>query len=155
MNWQHVKAEFEYDGSLRDLYILETDMETWQRLLEFLRVSSYPLTYAVDSNEAGLPANVAYIFRKRQETGVWLKIDVKGIQVLCHFFTEEEIEFDVDSREIDSETRFNHLCDFMRELGQHLSRSVIMTPESNEKMVIIRYLPIDDRFVYSPAGIYH
>lgn len=156
MNWQDVEAEFEWDGSLRDLYVLETDRETWQKALDFLRTSAYPLSYFVDGEGAELPAEVAAIFSRRSATSPLLSVDVYGIHINCHFFVEEQIEFDVDPREVNDEARFGHLCEFIQRLGQNLGRSVILTPETSgheEQEVIIRYLPMDDHFEYTPVGI--
>jgi hypothetical protein len=33
MDWQEAKAEFEWDGSLRDVYILNADVGVWQKVI--------------------------------------------------------------------------------------------------------------------------
>ena len=154
MNWQEVESVFEWDGSLLDLYVLNTDIEDWQSALDFLRTSGYPLFYAVNNIIAELPTDVAAIFRVHEEANVWLRIDASGITILCHFFTDEEIEFDIDPREVSNEEQFGYLCGFVRGLGQYLNRSVILTPESTQETVIIRYLPSEDQFVYTPLPLW-
>ena len=42
------KKAFYVDGSFRDIYIFGTDERDWQRLLAFLRSSSYAIEFAVD-----------------------------------------------------------------------------------------------------------
>ena len=149
MDWQDVKAIFEWDGSWLDIYVLKANPECWQKALDFVR-ASYPLVYGVDLDRAEFPREVTAIFSKRVEANTWLNIDVNGIDVACHFFTEDEIEFDLDPRHIDDETMFGHLCEFMRRLGQHLDQSVILTPENNQDRIIIQYLLPEDKFVYTP-----
>ena len=156
MDWQQVAAEFEWDGSLRDLYVLDTDAAVWQEALDFLRAAGYPLTYSEDSVETELPTEVAVILRRRLEKHTMLSVDVQGIHIACHFFYAGEIEFDIDPREVSDEARFGHLCEFIRGVGKRLGRSVILTPEmcgGREDEAIIRYLPADDRFVYTPVGV--
>ena len=156
MNWQEVKAEFKYDGSLRDLYILDADMQTWQRALDWLRTSSYPLSYTIEKEQVELPADAGAIFSKRLEASPLLSVDVQGIRINSHFFIAEQIEFDIDPREVNNEAQFGHLCEFMQRLGQHLGQSVILTPETSgreEEEVILRYSPIRDQFTYTPVGL--
>ena len=158
MDWQEVKAEFEWDGSLRDLYIMETDVQLWQKAFDCLRTSPYSLTYTVDGEQAELPADVESIFRKRHEASAFLSIDVNDIRVNCFFFIEEQIEFDIDPREINTEARFGYLCEFIQRMGRGLVRSVILTSETSgreEKSVIIRYLPMTDQFEYTPGRRYY
>src|SRR5438094_9223626 len=103
MDWQRVETEFEWDGSLRDLYILDADVEVWQRVVDTLRSSEYPCCYRVDGNECPLPEDVEDIFKKRHEASFLLSIDAESILLNCHFFAEEEVEFDLDPRELDAE----------------------------------------------------
>ena len=158
MKWQEVETEFEYDGGLLDLYIMETDVQMWQKALNCLRTSPYPLTYTVEGEQAELPADVEAIFRQRQEADAFLSIDINGIRVNCFFFVEEQIEFDIDPREINTEARFGYLCEFIQRMGHGLGRSMILTPEScgrEEELIIIRYLPMTDQFEYTPGRRYY
>lgn len=157
MNWQEVKADFEYDGSLLDLYILDTDVQTWQKLLDCLRTNAYPLTYTVEGEQVALPVDVETVFCKRQKASAFLDIDVHGIRVNCHFFVQEQIKLDIDPREVNTETQFGHLCEFVQRIGRGLGRCVILTPETcgqEEEMAILRYLPTTDRFKYTPLCRY-
>lgn len=156
MDWPQIKAEFEWDGSLRDLYVLDTDAILWQKALDFLRATGHPLTYLEDGAETDLPAEVAHIFRRRLEAGTLLSADVRGLRINCHFFTQEQIEFDIDPREISDEVWFGHPCEFIRGIGRSLARSVLLTPEMSggeEEKIILRYLPASDEFQYTPDGI--
>ncbi len=52
MDWMAYKDAFEWDGSLRDMYVFETNEHDWQRLLTFLRSGLFELDYFVDDNPA-------------------------------------------------------------------------------------------------------
>jgi hypothetical protein len=59
----------------------------------------------------------------------------------CHFFTEQEIELDLDPREVNSEERLNSLFRFMKVLGKHLGKEVILTLENSPHLVLLRTSP--------------
>lgn len=149
MDWQQVKAEFEWDGSLRDLYVLNTDTEVWQKVIEFIRTSEYPYRFEMDGEESPLPADVAALFEMRAEVGVLLSLDVHGITINCYFFVEDEVEFDIDPREIDGEVKLQALIGFMRRIGRATGRAVRLTPENWQKSIIFEYLPENDEVRYS------
>jgi hypothetical protein len=47
MDWNKYKKEFEWDGSWRDLYILNTDISHWQPLIDLLRGGACPIDWIV------------------------------------------------------------------------------------------------------------
>jgi len=151
MNWNQYKKEFEWDGSYRDLYILDTDLSHWQRVINFLRGSEYRITFKVDNEVAALPEDVAEIFRKRNETSILLTIEVDGIFINCHFFTEDEIEFDIDPREIKNEEKLNQLFEFMKKTGGLLEKEVRLTPENYQEGIIFKYVAETNRIEYIPV----
>lgn len=149
MTWTEYKKEFEWDGSWRDIYILKTGIGDWQQLIGFLRKDLYSITFKIGENVAPLPADAAEIFHKRNQSGVLMSVQVDGITLNCHFFTEEEIEFDIDPREVNSEERLKELFGFMRRIGQLLQKEVILTPENGREAAIFRYMPETDKMKYS------
>ena len=152
MDWQQAKTEFEWDGSLRDVYILNADVGVWQKVIDSLQSSDYPLLCDVNGKEATLPDNVADVFEKRSEGGPTLSVDVHGILLNCHFFTEEEVEFDLDPQEIDSEERLQALFRFMRRIGEAAGRQVIMTPENAAHYPVFVFFPESGEIRHTPFG---
>jgi len=90
---------FYRDGSLRDIYVRGTGEQDWQTLLDFLRASSYPLELLVGGEYQPLPEQVADLFDLEGEVGVTLHIDRKHLEINCHFFVREEIEFDLNPKD--------------------------------------------------------
>ena len=41
IDWKTCKQDFEWDGSWRDIYILNTNILEWQKFIDFLRSSKY------------------------------------------------------------------------------------------------------------------
>ena len=152
MNWNKYKKEFEWDGSLRDLYILNTDISHWQRLIDSLQGGTYKITFKVDDETVAMPEDVTEIFRKRDEVTVLMSLALGGIIINSHFFTDQQIEFDIDPREINSEEKLNQLFGFMRGIGQLLQKEVLLTSENAQEIIIFRYMPDTERVEHNPFG---
>ncbi len=45
------------------------------------------------------------------------------------FHADDEIDFDVDLRELQGQDRLDVLCGFLREIGRRLGKQVLMDPE--------------------------
>ena len=148
--WSNCERDFEPDGSLRDIYVLETSLADWERLLQALP-STYQLHFQSGDLET-LPSTASEAFRLAQVQGALLKIDAEGIKVHCHFFWDRDIEFDVDPKEIASEREFRSLVSFMRFTGQALGKPVRLTPENLQEHRILEYHPATDCVVYYPPN---
>ena len=59
MNWEQYQNEFEWDGSLRDVYIFKTSLDDWQKLLDFIRAGRYTFEYKIDGDAVALPERAA------------------------------------------------------------------------------------------------
>jgi hypothetical protein len=131
MEWERHRELFEWDGSLIDIYVLDTTMADWQRMLDCVRSSAYELRYRVEgAADLPLPQRVEAIFAQRSDAGTLLTIDAPQLCVNCHFFTVEEIDFDIDPRAIDGQPRLDRLVDFIGMLRDALNKEVLLTPEN-------------------------
>ena len=91
VEWEQAKSEFEWDGTLRDLYILDADVDIWQRIVDCLRSSEYPWCYRVRSDEEeSLPSDVREMFKSWDVGSPLLSVAVDGITLNCHFFTVDK-----------------------------------------------------------------
>lgn len=149
--WERVQPDFEWDGSLRDLYVLDTSESHWHLLVEFLRDSEYPLEFFVDQEPSPLPASVAAIFSVRKRASPLLRIGVDGFTVCCHFFCPDQIELDIDPREVDRAERFAQLCAFIESVGLVLERSVLLTHENRPECPFIRFDSATRSFSFVPS----
>jgi len=150
MDWKTVKSDFEWDGSLRDLYVFDTSEAEWDRFLGCLPTWGYHTRFTIDGEPAPLPHSAARAFEIRQRAAPLLQIDIGGILLCCHFFTDQEIELDLDPREITASAKLDQLLQLMRRLGQAVHRPVVLTPENSPELPIIRYNPDSDGTAYIP-----
>ena len=150
LRWETVRDEFAFDGSWRDIYVLNTDMSLWQRMLDRLRADGYELAYSRDGDLVQLPTRAETIFGDNQCARL-LAVRFGGVQANCHFFTSDEIEFDIDPREVTSQPQLDALLQFLRDLAMSVGRQVILCPENTPDFVILHMSP-EGTTGYHPSG---
>ncbi len=97
----------------------------------------------IGGEPAALPSAVAEVFDfRRSELLPLLVIPIAGIKIACHFFVQDEIEFDFDPREITGPDRFDALLKFLTELAQLTAKPAVLTPENGADKPIFRAAPL-------------
>ena len=132
--------EFEFDGSWNDIYVLETTLEDWDRLLPVFRSHQHTL-YGADGQMDFPDSLKAFVAR---EIAASLVIDLGDLEVNCYFFCASEIEFDFDPRDVRSQSDLHSVLSFMKQVGKAVGKDVIMTPQSFQTTVYFRYHAISD-----------
>ena len=150
MDWQSVAPDFEPDGSLRDIYVLDADLSDWQRVLDILR-ESYSLSYEVDGQASALPERVEEILNEWQEERAPVaRFSLGGIDLACHFFSPEEIEFDFRPEEVTGPEQLETLIRFLRQLSEITGKAAIVAPENFPESPILRYRPLSPEAEFLP-----
>jgi hypothetical protein len=121
---------FYVDGTLRDIYVRGTSEHDWQILLDFLRASSYPLEFLIDGEDQPIPKQAAGLFDLSRKAGITLHIDPEHLQINSHFFTPQEIEFNLDPKDFQNEQQVSRLLTFIRAIGCVLNKAIVLTPEN-------------------------
>lgn len=152
ITWEDCREAFKEDGSLRDIYVKGACVADWERLFKFLVDGEFNLNYTRDAEPANLPSHAAQILKDRSSAHN-LMICIGDLTVNCHFFTEEEIELDLDPHEIRSQIELDLILGFMRDLGTALSKEVILTGENSKDSVWFRCLPENDEMHYEAAKV--
>ena len=131
---------FFVDGTLRDIIVSNTTIENWQKFYDELRLGRYELSYKCGDSST-LPTNVGKLLTGRGLHDECPRLSVKlGSNALnCFFYGEEEIEFDLDPRDVRSEEELLQVTDFMRMLGKCLEKDVCLTEENAHDFELIRY----------------
>jgi hypothetical protein len=148
--WETVRDEFAFDGSWRDIYILGTTIADWQGILDAIRSASYRLTYFHADRPTELPMNATDAFPLPGQCDRHLSVWFADVLANCHFFTVEEIEFDIDPREVKGQHELNAMFGFMRCLAQATEKEVVLTPENAPEIVIFRVSPGKPAIEYQP-----
>ena len=136
-NWQDIKWIFEPDGALRDIYVQEVSLNDWKKIIDLLnekyKISSggnnqidksYVIEYLTD--EAGeIESKSASVF-------------LGGIRLNCHFFLADQIEFDVDPKEVNSIEDFELIENFMANVSKSLNNQITLTDENHPKFPLVK-----------------
>ncbi len=150
-SWDEAAPDFARDGSLRDIYVLGTTVEDWERALGAVRERYAPLRFTAGGEPAALPERAADIFPLREHgTAPLLSFEVGGTLVTCHFFTPEEIEFNIDPGDVTGQDRLEAIADFLRRLAGVVGRPALLTPENLPQSPILRADPNSDRVAFLP-----
>lgn len=142
IDWPRISSAFESDGSLRDVYILDASLTDWERAWAFLLGIEAELTLQIGGEQVLVPDDVGPIFvaRQRGDTAT-LSCRFGRVTLNCHFFAQEEVEFDVDPREIDNADAACDLTSFMVGLCEATSMEILLTAENNREGVIAKVSP--------------
>lgn len=62
MKWEDYRVEFEFDGSWRDIYVLNTTILDWQLLIDFLCSDIYEYCCTVNGEKSELLSSAKEIF---------------------------------------------------------------------------------------------
>lgn len=159
IRWEQANQEFVFDGSLRDLYVLHTDLSDWERMLDFVGDGSFPFPFILEDEVVKRLPKAAVLFADPENRvgSTLLSVRVGNMWLNCHFFTTDEIEFDLDPREVLGAADFEALLGFMQSLGQTLNQPVILTTEGfceNSEKPIFSYSPDTGTIDYNPHGGY-
>ena len=140
IRWETCGRNFEPDGVLRDIYVRETSSEDWRSVFAMLG-REYELEFYVDGVARPVPTGVEEVFTIRKIANPLLRFAVRNVVVCCHFFDFEEIEFDIDPRDVRSQEALDSLLGFMRRVGDTVAKPVILTYENDREHPFISYDP--------------
>ncbi|MGL4965019.1 MAG: hypothetical protein ACRC67_27580 [Inquilinus sp.] len=153
MDWRQIAADFAFDGSWRDIYVLSTTLSDWQVVLDMVRELEPAPIYQVDGVARALPDRTEDAFESRASAAVLLSFSIGKAVLNCHFFAVDEIEFDLDPREIGDSDQYERLVAFMRLLGELTGKVVLLTPENFKECPIPRYSPDTRQIAWVPREI--
>ncbi|MFZ5893858.1 MAG: hypothetical protein ACOY0T_22545 [Myxococcota bacterium] len=152
--WDDVSDEFAWEGSWRDICLQETSISDWRAVWRVLRSGGLELTYAVDDVKTAPPENVDEVFAQPREHTFLAAIVVAGVHLNCHFFSELEIEFDLDPREITHQVQLDAVIAFMATLASATGRIALMTPENTHDAPFLRVAPSGVTEYISTSGFF-
>ncbi len=141
-NWKNIEWIFETDGALRDIYVQNTTISDWEKVVDLLN-SHYKLTFGVDNENLSDKIDFDYVKTMfADETGELetksATIDLNGIIIKCYFFLKDQIEFDINPTEIKSEKELNVITEFMTSISSELKKQVTLCGENQPEFPFIK-----------------
>ncbi len=142
-NWEEIKWIFEPDGTLRDIYVENVDIEDWKILIDYLNANHIVKYGPSDDNQIINKIDKDYLIQLL--TDVTGKLELKTVAIIIddiiintHFFTVDEIEFDIEPKEINSVEDYKKVLSFMNEISRILNRQLILTGENQIQFPLVR-----------------
>ncbi len=143
--WNSVQQGFEPDGALRDVYIAPANAVLWNEFIAWVSHAGYHSEFWHGQSKKTLPQNFQEIRLFQQTNPTTLKLFLSGgVQINCHFFTDDEIELDIDPREIQDQEAFINLLEFLKGVTTALRRNARVTYENS---------PEDELFVVNHENV--
>ena len=135
--WTDVQWVFEPDGSLRDIYIQDISFHEWEELIDHLN-ADFNLTYS-DTKKI----DKEYVLKYLKDTSgemesKSLTIHLGQIKINCYFFLSEQIEFDIDPKEVNSQSDFDKIEKFMASISEALQEQVTLTAENSPEFPLFK-----------------
>jgi hypothetical protein len=121
------------DGSFRDVYVVGTTLEDWKRFIAF--AVSYPCSYEYDGMIASMP-EIEEILNNPDHTHL-LSMNVGAALLNCHFFVLNEIEIDIDPKEVKGPLEHDGVLAFAAGLARAVGKPIIITPENEMETPIV------------------
>jgi hypothetical protein len=140
-HFQELAADLASDGALRDFYILDVDVVHWNRLLQFVRPRLHKDCFRIDDRIEPLPPTFESIYAMRSTASPCLSIPIGESFLVCHFFSDSEIELDFRPEDYRSPQRWTSLCDFLQALVDQIGLPGIVTFENFQDEVIETFAP--------------
>ena len=133
---------FYNDGSLRDIYVFNVNLTDWQKFLDWILTSTWDIVfyndgYVTDYNEK----DVVQFFQEKENHRIIMAIKTKNVIINCHFFSEDEIEVDIDPKEVKSKTEAYTVFEFMKDLSRLLNKQSILSRENSPDYPLVRVNP--------------
>lgn len=137
-DWSELSPDFEWDGTWRDIYVLNTARTDWERVLDVLQTWSPPPSITLRGVAVPMPTPDALF--DGQHKGYQLEVSAGGVRLNCHFFRADQIEFDMDPKEVVGPRELAGLVGFMRTLAASTGKPVLLTPENMPECPILSCL---------------
>ncbi|WP_370342787.1 hypothetical protein [Catenulispora sp. MAP5-51] len=149
--WDEVKNFFDPDlmGPLPDIYVPGTSTREWQALFDLAQTRGWQQQYSEGLTVLPLPPAAVVLARPDDaeiaELRVW---PVPGVLTIFRIMSADEIEFDVDLRELQGQEGVDVLCDLLAAIGRELGKPVVMTTEGGSRShPVLGFDPALDRTV--------
>ncbi|MFE1318602.1 hypothetical protein [Kitasatospora phosalacinea] len=133
-------------GHLPDVFVAGTTAADWQAVLDLVEQRGWAHEYR--EGDAVLPLPRAEAVLSRPDDAECPNLRVWPAPEVCavfRFLSDEQIDFDVDLRELQGQERLDVLSGFLAAIGRRLGRSVPLFPEGGGTEPLLGYDADADR----------
>ncbi|KAA9326036.1 hypothetical protein [Adhaeribacter soli] len=140
--WKTIKEEIYYeDGSLRDIYIFDTNKEDWKAWsnlvnekykVEFYNGRTQKTETRIEVNELLKYFTAPEDFKDVNKAYIRLG----EVTIVCQVHYESEMESDIDPKEVKTEGDHLAILEYLKEISSTLKKKVIVTSEMTPRAVL-------------------
>ncbi|MEV7603042.1 hypothetical protein AB0O91_37310 [Kitasatospora sp. NPDC089797] len=142
-------------GCLPDGYVPDTTVADWQALLDLVVERGWAVEYAEGAAVLPLPRAEAVLSRTADAECPTLQVrPAPEVCAIFRFLGEQEIDFDLDLRELQGQERLDVLCGFLAAIGRRLGKPVPLYFQGDTRAPFLGYDPDADRVrvLWTPEG---
>lgn len=141
LNWDELKEKVYFeDGSFRDIYVFEINVESWKKWAEFVN-QNYEVEFldrATDRKTSLINfSEVEEFWNGTKESGKLATVKIDGININCHFFSPGEFENDILPKEINSLQAHERLTSYLKDVSRIFNKKVLLTDENAPEFVLL------------------
>lgn len=136
MIWEKIKTDIYYsDGSLRDIYVLDSTIEDWKKWIDFIN-ENYQVKFEYFDNQGNKKIESKINFYEvskywnNYENLISAEFLVGEVLLKCYFFSIDEIENDFFPEEVKTIEQHNLIIEYLKSISKILNKEVILTPEN-------------------------
>jgi hypothetical protein len=137
--WDQISSDFEMDGSLRDIYFLNATKTHWQKFLTAAKESNFDWHLKDRRLDTSVEMDIPKVINEIGSGQYHLMLEKDGVNIVCHFFTESEIEVDITPTEVNDQKSLDVVLEFMEYFSKEVGLSCQLTFESQSDKVIFKY----------------
>jgi hypothetical protein len=137
-NFHDLAGLWERDGSLRDIYVQDTEAVHWARFDRLL--SQYECTYTFDGVALPFPGSHSVLANREGSHVLSIRLD-SPVVICCHFFIPEQLELDISPSEVAGPSEHEQVLSFVENVADVLGLSADITPENGERTPFLTYMP--------------
>jgi hypothetical protein len=135
-------------GALPDMYVPESSVTDWEAVFDLARSSGWTWEYSEGDVTRLLPSAAEVLSRPVDVDSAYLRVwPVPDVLAIFYPMSADEIDFDVDLRELQGQGGVDLLCDFLGAIGRRLGKQVVMTSGGDYGNPVLGFDPTADRVV--------
>ena len=141
---EQIAELWEADGSLRDVYAERMTIDRWRSFLTLSQQSNGRYT---SNGEPAAAPDAVDIFSDRTRSHL-LAMVIEGVQINCHFFIEDELELDIDPRQVVATGAHAAVLRFLETVAATVKLPLSLTPENMQSKPYLSYEPRGARWTW-------
>ena len=149
--WENFERDRkEDDGALWGIYLLGTTLDDWAVAMQVAAERSDTVSFKGAWTGTSFPDDPTSLVAVDVEQESVMSIDISGAVLNCHFTAIDEIEFNMDPREVRDISHLEGIFAFMMALANALGKEAVIAGLHNQEYAYYRYRPGADGVEYVP-----